>query len=58
MDLFGLSIPLPVAEIMVLIAALDIILGVMSKHTPWKWDDNLYSIVHTLVAKLPLPGRK
>ena len=53
MDVFGLAIPLPLAEILLIVGAIDIILGIVSKHTPWKWDDSLYSLLHGLVMKLP-----
>lgn len=38
--------------------SIDLFLGVISKNTPWKWDDNLYSIVHEVVTNLPILGNK
>lgn len=39
-------------EILALIGAVDIILGVVSKWTPTKVDDNIYAVIHNLVARL------
>lgn len=37
--------------LLAIIGAAEVILGVVSAWTPWKWDDNLYVIIHNLVAK-------
>lgn len=39
-------------DILACIGALDIILGVIVKLTPFDWDNNAYVIVHNLIAKL------
>lgn len=39
-------------SILAIIGALDIILGIVSKWTPWNWDDSVYAILHSLIAKL------
>lgn len=39
-------------EVLAVIGAIDIILGVVVKFTPVKWDDNLYVAFHNAVAKL------
>lgn len=39
-------------EVLAAIGALDVLLGVITKLTPTKVDDNIYSIVHGWIAKL------
>lgn len=39
-------------EILALIGALDIVLGIITKWTPVTWDDSVYAVVHNWVAKL------
>ncbi len=39
-------------EVLAVIGAVDIILGVIVKFTPVKWDDNLYVAFHNAVSKL------
>lgn len=39
-------------EVLAGIGAIDILLGIITKLTPFKWDDNLYVVFHNAVAKL------
>lgn len=39
-------------EVLAAIGALDVLLGIITKLTPIKWDDNLYSVLHGWIAKL------
>jgi hypothetical protein len=39
-------------EILAVIGGIDIILGVVVKWTPVKWDDSVYTILHSWVDKL------
>lgn len=39
-------------EVLALVGAVDVILGVVTKFTKATWDDNLYAQFHNLVAKL------
>lgn len=39
-------------EVLACIGAIDVLLGVITKLTPVKWDDNLYVAFHNAVAKL------
>ena len=39
-------------EILAVIGAVDVILGIVSKMTPWTWDDSVYTMLHSLVSKL------
>ena len=38
-------------EILALIGAIDIALGIIVKWTKWTWDDSVYAILHNLVSK-------
>lgn len=39
-------------EFLAAIGAVDVLLGVITKLTPTKIDDNIYSIIHGWIAKL------
>ena len=39
-------------EILAVIGAVDTILGIIVAWTPATWDNNVYNIVHTWIAKL------
>lgn len=39
-------------EVLAGIGAIDILLGIITKLTPFKWDDNLYVVFHNAVSKL------
>lgn len=39
-------------EVLAVIGVIDLALGVISKHTPFKWDDNLYSMLHGLLTAM------
>jgi hypothetical protein len=39
-------------EILAIIGAVDIILGIVVKWTPVKWDDSVYTFLHNLIGKL------
>lgn len=39
-------------EVLAAIGAVDVLLGVITKLTPTKIDDNIYSIIHGWIAKL------
>ena len=39
-------------DILAIIGALDVILGIIVAWTPMEWDNNVYSIFHKWVAKL------
>lgn len=39
-------------EVLAIIGALDIILGIVVKWTPTKIDDSVYTFVHNLISKL------
>lgn len=39
-------------DILALIGAVDLALGIITRLTPSQWDDNLYSVVHGWVSKL------
>lgn len=39
-------------EILAIIGAVDIILGIVVKWTPTKIDDSVYTFVHNLISKL------
>lgn len=43
-------------DILAVLGGLDLILGIVSKWTPFKWDDNLYSLLHGFIAKLGKKG--
>lgn len=44
-------------EVLALIGAVDIALGVITKWTPAKWDDNLYAVLHSWIDKLVHKGK-
>ena len=39
-------------EVLALIGAVDVILGIVTKLTPTQFDDNLYVVVHKWISKL------
>ena len=39
-------------DILAVIGAVDVILGIITKLTPFDWDDNIYSMLHGWIAKL------
>lgn len=39
-------------ELLALIGAVDVILGIVTKFTPFTWDDNVYAILHKWIEKL------
>ena len=39
-------------DVLAVIGAVDIILGIVTKLTPFTWDDNVYSMLHGWIAKL------
>lgn len=39
-------------EVLAALGAVDILLGIITKLTPFDWDDNIYSIIHKGIAKL------
>lgn len=39
-------------EVLAAIGAVDVLLGIITKLTPIKWDDNAYAILHGWIAKL------
>lgn len=39
-------------EVLAIIGAVDIILGVVVKWTKATWDDSVYAVVHNWIAKL------
>lgn len=39
-------------EILAIIGAIDLILGIVSKWTPTKIDDNIYAFIHKYIEKL------
>ena len=39
-------------EILAAIGAIDVLLGVVTKLTPWKGDDSVYAFLHGWIAKL------
>lgn len=39
-------------EVLAAIGALDVLLGIITKLTPIKWDDNLYVVLHNWISKL------
>lgn len=39
-------------EVLAIIGAIDVILGIVVAWTPVQWDNNVYNIVHQWVAKL------
>jgi len=39
-------------DILAILGAVDIVLGIVSKWTPTKIDDNIYAIIHKAIAKL------
>jgi len=38
--------------VLAVIGGVDVILGVVVSWTPFKWDDNVYEIVHKIFKKL------
>ena len=40
-------------QVLAVIGAIDLLLGVITKWTPCTWDDNLYAILHSWIAKIP-----
>lgn len=44
-------------ELLAIIGAVEVILGVVSAWTPWKWDDNVYVILHKIVANFFPKGK-
>lgn len=40
-------------EVLAAIGAIDVLLGIITKLTPFDWDDNIYTILHKAIAKLP-----
>lgn len=42
-------------EILAIIGAVDIILGIVVKWTKATWDDSVYAWIHNLIAKLVKP---
>ena len=47
-----------ISDLLVILGGLHMILGIVSKWTPWKWDDNLYSILHDIMVNVlsKIPG--
>ena len=39
-------------EFLAAIGAIDILLGIITKLTPWQQDDNVYAVIHGWIAKL------
>jgi hypothetical protein len=39
-------------EVLAVIGAVDVILGIITKFTPTKIDDNVYALVHKWILKL------
>lgn len=39
-------------EVLALIGAVDVILGIVVAWTPVTWDNNVYNIIHKYIAKL------
>lgn len=39
-------------EVLAALGAIDVLLGIITKLTPVKWDDNVYAIIHGWIAKL------
>lgn len=39
-------------EILAIIGAFDVILGIVVTWTKWDWDNNAYAILHGWIAKL------
>ena len=39
-------------EVLAAIGAIDIALGIITKLTPWKVDDNVYAFLHVWISKL------
>jgi len=39
-------------EVLAAIGAIDVLLGIITKLTPFKWDDNLYVVLHNWISKL------
>jgi hypothetical protein len=39
-------------DVLAIIGAVDIALGVIVKLTPCKWDNNVYTLLHNWIAKL------
>lgn len=39
-------------EVLAGIGAVDVLLGIITKLTPFKWDDNLYVVLHNAISKL------
>lgn len=39
-------------DILAIIGAVDVILGIVTKLTPFAWDDNVYTLLHGYISKL------
>lgn len=44
-------------EVLALIGAVDLILGIVSKWTPTKIDDNVYAVLHSWISRLIGKGK-
>jgi len=44
-------------EVLAIIGAIDIVLGIVTKWTPTKWDDNVYVFLHKYIDKLVRKGK-
>ena len=44
-------------DVLAVIGAIDIILGIITKWTPTKWDDNIYAWLHSLISRLLGKGK-
>lgn len=44
-------------EVLAIIGAIDIVLGIITKWTPTKVDDNVYAVIHSWTSKLLGKGK-
>lgn len=44
-------------EVLAIIGAVDLILGIVTKWTPFSWDDNFYAILHSWTSRLLGKGK-
>lgn len=44
-------------DVLALIGAIDLALGIVTKWTPSKWDDNAYAILHSWTSRLLGKGK-
>ncbi len=44
-------------DILAVIGAIDLILGIVVKWTPCEWDNNAYAIVHSWISQLLGKGK-